>query len=140
MYVCVCRKIAPPPNNGGFPFNFLSNGPGNQGTRIQKVQGPRVRRVQRSKHPQERIQGSRVKHSPEGVGLCAPTNLATGATREAQWTSKRPQGWQGRRGAMVMRQSGDTTAKGPLACVSKHGIVRSALTPTLSWFQGTGVQ
>ena len=42
-----------------------------QGARTQLVQGSRVRRAQRSKHPQERLQGSRVKHSPEGAGLRA---------------------------------------------------------------------
>ena len=52
--------------------------------RVQKVQGSRVRRVQRSEHPRERIQGSRVKHSREGTGLRAPTNLATGSGREGQ--------------------------------------------------------
>ena len=50
---------------------MVPGGPRNQGTRVQKVQGSRVRRVQRSKRPQERIQGSWVKHSAKGAGLCA---------------------------------------------------------------------
>ena len=44
--------------------------------------------------------GSRVKHPPKGTGLCAPTSLATGAGRGAQWTSEGQRGWQGRRGAV----------------------------------------